>query len=160
VAGLGIRRGPGSARRVVVRHAYLLAVSGPAAVRIREPRSHLYHRWVSAGSRLLRGFWRGGLRAATFVLALGMADDVLAQAEPENLPPARVAAPVGKDMLDKRLKVTGRWVGGRLVATRVEQRDPRKEPTTGRVTGPLDQVGPEPRTLHFGPVVVVWADGT
>ena len=122
-------------------------MSGPAAVRFREPRSHLYHRWVSVGSRLPSGLRNGGLRAATFGLVLGMADDVRAQAEPENLPPA----PVGKDMLDKRLKVTGRWVGGRLVATRVEQRDPRKDPTTGRITGPLDHVGPEPCTLTSGP---------
>src|SRR5215470_14048348 len=89
-----------------------------------------------------------------------MADDAFSQAEPENLPPAPVAAPVGKDMLDKRLKVTGRWVNGRLVATRVEQRDPRKDPTRGRITGTLDRVGPEPRTLHFGSVAVEWADGT
>jgi len=89
-----------------------------------------------------------------------MGDDVLAQAEPENLPPTPVAAPVGKDMLDKRLKVTGRWMGGRLVATLVEQRDPRKDPNTGRITGPLEHAGPRPRTLHFEPVVVEWADGT
>ena len=89
-----------------------------------------------------------------------MADRLPAQTEPVDLPPAPVAAPVGKDLLGKRLKVTGGWVNGRLVVTRVEQRDPRKDPATGRITGQLDGVGPEPRTLHFGSVAVEWGDGT
>jgi len=58
-----------------------------------------------------------------------------------------------------RLKVTGTWADGRLLATRIQDRGGKKDPGVGKVAGTIGALGPD-HELRIGPVTVAWTDST
>lgn len=54
----------------------------------------------------------------------------------------------------QRFKVTGQWNGKYLEATRLQQRDAKNDPLSGRIEGKIVAINAEKRGLQIGPMLV------
>jgi len=73
---------------------------------------------------------------------------------------ACAAAHADEAYLGKRFRVTGQWDGTRLHAERVDLREPGDDPNRGQVTGRVERIDLQGRSLRIGPFDIAWRDST
>ena len=67
---------------------------------------------------------------------------------------------LARSFYGERIKVTGYWNGSAVVASRIQQRDPAKNPRSGRVEGAVDIVDLDQHLLQIGPFTINWTADT
>lgn len=59
-----------------------------------------------------------------------------------------------------RVKVSGRWDGGTLVAERIQNRDSSKDPRSGQIEGVVSRTDLRRQSIQIGPLDVTWDNDT
>lgn len=65
-----------------------------------------------------------------------------------------------RSFFGKRTKITGTWDGTTIVAIRIQDRDPSKDPRSGRVSGVIRSIDHENSMIWIGPFDLLWGDET